>query len=377
MPPVLVSRGTGGFAASVARHTLDGMTEIPATVRVQQTTDLRLRPLTMDDLDRVHLWSSDPRSFTHAPFARHTSTDQTRRALEVWVRAWREGGPSYWMAERRTDGMPLGYGGVRRTPDGINLAYRVDVEHHGHGYGTQIAAVAATLGIEWCSGDEVYALIRPANLASRRTAERAGLWMTDEQPDEVDLPAGEAPSRVLRLPRFITGDDGLRPGAREYDELLDLWCRVNAAGGAVGFEGATPRQDVAATLDGHLGRCRSGHGVVGRLLHPVSGELLGAAFWQLFDHPKYAHVGELQRVMVDPAHRRRNLGRLLVGGMHAAARACGVEIARLNYRGGTGVAPFYETCGYTEIGRLPGGLRLKEGYVDDVEMARRLDGVPW
>ncbi len=352
------------------------MVEIPDAVTTQCTRDLRLRPLVTDDLDRVHTWSSDPASFTHAPFARHTSADQTRRALEVWMRSWQDGGPSYWMAERRADGLPLGYGGVRRTPEGLNLAYRLGTEHHGHGYGAQLACAATALAAEWCPGEDLYALIRPVNVASRRTAERAGLWMTDEHPDETDLPAGEEPSQVLRPPRFVDGADDLGAGAA-HEELLDLWCRVNEAGGAVGFEGSTPRSEVAATLEVHLDRARSGHGVVGRLAHPVTGALLGAAFWQLFDHPKYAHVGELQRVMVDPRRRHRNLGRLLVGGMHAAARARGVEISRLNYRGGTGVAPFYQSCGYAEIGRLPGGLRLRDLDVDDVEMARRLDGRPF
>ena len=333
--------------------------------------------MTWDDLQRIHAWESDPASYTHAPHALHTSLEQTRAAMRPWLGSWERGEIAYWVAERKDTGEPIGLGGIRATEGGINLAYRLDTAQHGQGFGSEIARAATALAAEWLPGEEVFALIRPVNVASRRTAERAGLWLTDQHPDEPDPPDGAEPSLLYLSPRVVEGCDDVTPGSAAYDEVLDLWCHVNETGGSVGFEGAAPRDEVARAFDRHLEDCRSDLGTMVRLLHPVTGAVLGAGFWAQSRHPKFHHVGELRRVMVDPRHRRRNLGRLLVGGMHAIGRDRGIEIARLNYRDGTGVQDFYVTCGYVEVGRIPGGLRLRTRDVDDVIMARRLDGHPF
>ncbi|TWP37855.1 GNAT family N-acetyltransferase [Leekyejoonella antrihumi] len=348
---------------------------VPAHLAEPSTRRLDLRRMTWDDLDRIHAWESDPTSFTHAPQARHTSIEQTRDLMQRWIGSWEQDGLSYWIAERRDTGLPVGFGGIRATRHGFNLAYRLDEAHRGHGYAAEIARTATALATEWCPGREVYAMIRPVNTASLRTAERAGLWLTDERPEQPP-PDGAEPALIYLLPRMLAGSDDVVPEAPVYAEALDLWCAVNEAGGSVGFEGAAPRDDVAVALDEHLVACASGTAVMGRLVHPQTGALLGLAFWTVFSNSKVAHIGVLKRVMVDPRHRGRNLGSVLMGGMHAIARDHGVEVARLNYRGGTGVGAFYETCGYREIGRLPRGLRFTFGDVDDVDMARRLDGHP-
>jgi hypothetical protein len=61
--------------------------------------------------------------------------------------------------------------------------------------------------------------------------------------------------------------------------------------------------------------------------------------------------------------------------MHRVARDQGVEVALLEVRSGLGTTRFYETCGYVEVGRLPGVIRVAPGDDrDSVIMARRLDG---
>jgi hypothetical protein len=75
----------------------------------------------------------------------------------------------------------------------------------------------------------------------------------------------------------------------------------------------------------------------------------------------------------------RNLGRILLGGMVGIARRelPHVELLRLDYRDGLGLGGFYARAGWTEVGRLPRGLRLgPNDYRDDVAMARRVDGAP-
>jgi len=46
-------------------------------------------------------------------------------------------------------------------------------------------------------------------------------------------------------------------------------------------------------------------------------------------------------------------------------------------RSGLGTTRFYEVCGYVEVGRVPGVIRVAPGDDrDSVVMARRLDGHP-
>ena len=66
----------------------------------------------------------------------------------------------------------------------------------------------------------------------------------------------------------------------------------------------------------------------------------------------------------------------LAGGLFALGKD-GVEVAVLDVRSGLGSTRFYEGCGYVEVGRVPGVIRVAPGDDrDSVVMARRLDGHP-
>jgi GNAT superfamily N-acetyltransferase len=71
------------------------------------------------------------------------------------------------------------------------------------------------------------------------------------------------------------------------------------------------------------------------------------------------------RVQVHPAHQGRGLGTVLMRGVHDIARARDLEFLHLGARGGTGVDAFYRGLGYTEVGRVPGAIRVAPG--DDRE----------
>jgi hypothetical protein len=62
-----------------------------------------------------------------------------------------------------------------------------------------------------------------------------------------------------------------------------------------------------------------------------------------------------------------------MAGVHDIARARGWEFLHLTARGGTGVDDFYRSLGYTEVGRLPGAIRVAPGDDrDEIIMACRL-----
>jgi GNAT superfamily N-acetyltransferase len=119
-----------------------------------------------------------------------------------------------------------------------------------------------------------------------------------------------------------------------------------------------------------------GDAVAGALREP-DGRLVGCAWWFRTPSPLLRHGRWLYRVMVDPARQRRGLGRLLMAGMHRVARQDGAELLQLGVRSGSGARDFYARCGYTEVSRIPGAIRVAPGDDrDDVTMARRVDGAP-
>jgi GNAT superfamily N-acetyltransferase len=78
----------------------------------------------------------------------------------------------------------------------------------------------------------------------------------------------------------------------------------------------------------------------------------------------------LYTVMVHPKHQGRGYGRDLLAAAADAARGIdGTEAIRLTCRGGLGLERFYGSCGYKEVGRVPGAIRVAPGDDrDDVVM---------
>ncbi|HEY7722981.1 MAG TPA: GNAT family N-acetyltransferase [Pedococcus sp.] len=344
-----------------------------STSAFETTTDrLVLRRPRRGDLDFVLALHADPRLYTHAPHARRDDAANAAFA-EAVDRHWDDLGFGYWLVEDRSTGERVGMAGVRRVEDHLNLYYRFVLEAHGHGYAREVAREAVVLATEWLPDLPVRAVVRPDHAASLRVADAAGLFRAgtvrhpDDRPDE-------APSVLLEAPR-VDSLERLDDPARQ--ELLDLWCRVNDAGGAVGFRPGAAREEVAVALARHEEQMADGLATLGAMRAP-DGRLLGLAWWVASPTPLLAHALWLYRVMVDPDLRGRNLGRLLMAGMHRLARETdGVEMVTLDYRSGTGVGSFYTRCGYTEVGRVPGAIRVAPGDDrDDVLMTRRLDGRP-
>jgi RimJ/RimL family protein N-acetyltransferase/GNAT superfamily N-acetyltransferase len=336
------------------------------------TARLRLRRPTPGDRafhTEVH---SDPRLYVHAPHV--LGTPETNAAFfDAILGHWAEYGFGYWVAEDLATGMPLGWVGLQRRDDALNLYYRFAAEAHGRGLAREAARAAVAMATEWQASLPVRALVKEHNTASVRTATAAGLVRTDGTvvlPD--DLP-DEAPSVALEAPRVSRVDD-LDDADRA--ELLDLWQAVNDAGGAVGFLPGAPRSAVAELLAGHERELAAGDGFAGAMRDP-DGSLVGWGWCVTGPNPLRRHAPWLYRVMVDPARQGSGLGGILLTGLHRLAREDGAEQLLLSTRSGAGVTSFYARHGYEEVGRIPGVIRVAPGDDrDEVFMARRLDGRP-
>jgi len=328
----------------------------------------------LDDYLRLH---GDPRTYAHAPHSM-PSPERCRERLTGDLDSWDADGVGYAAVVERSSGEVVGWAGLRvKDSDDteLNLYYRLAHSWLGRGLGREISRGIVAWAIEH-RPERVTAMVDRVNAASAATATAAGLVQTgtrlnkDDPPDSEPMLYFEAPTVEPVEPAGIDG--------HLTDAVVDLWGRVNDAGGSVGFLPEAPRAAVAAAADRHLADVVAGTSLLCTLRDP-DGTLRGLGFWEHSRGFPYEHVAGLKRLMVDPGAQGRNLGRILLGGMVGIARRSlpAVELLRLEYRGGRGLGDFYASAGWTEVGRVPNGLKLSAtDYRDDVTMVRRLDGGP-
>ncbi|MCX5405377.1 GNAT family N-acetyltransferase [Streptomyces sp. NBC_00335] len=153
------------------------------------------------------------------------------------------------------------------------------------------------------------------------------------------------------------------------EEFAALWTDVSNAGGAVGFVPPVTIEDIRPELDGHLAAASEGRSrlLVGR---DAAGRVRATAVIALNRQQLDAHWVWVYTVMVDPALQGHGAGRALMEAVADAARTMeGIEAIRLGCRGGMGLERFYESCGYKEVGRVPGAVRVAPGDDrDDITM---------
>ncbi|MEU7375141.1 GNAT family N-acetyltransferase [Streptomyces albidoflavus] len=151
------------------------------------------------------------------------------------------------------------------------------------------------------------------------------------------------------------------------DQIIDLWTDVSNAGGAVGFVPPVTAEDIRPDYLKHLValEARQMHLVAGR---DADGRVAATAFLGRNAHRLQRHWA--YTVMVHPRLQGQGCGRELMGAVERAGRSFdGIEAIRLTCRGGTGVDRFYASCGYKEVGRVPGMIRVGPGDDrDDITM---------
>ncbi|MEU6826214.1 GNAT family N-acetyltransferase [Streptomyces atriruber] len=157
------------------------------------------------------------------------------------------------------------------------------------------------------------------------------------------------------------------------DGVLTLWADVTNAGGAVGFVPPTTAEEIRPEFVRHLAAMAEGRT---RLLvgYDEEGAVAATAFLTHNTHRLMKHWVWLYTVMVHPRHQGKGYGRDLMAAVEDAARSLeGTDAVRLTCRGGTGLEHFYASCGYKEVGRVPGAIRVAPGDDrDDIMLLRQL-----
>ncbi|MEV4613833.1 GNAT family N-acetyltransferase [Kitasatospora sp. NPDC049258] len=163
-------------------------------------------------------------------------------------------------------------------------------------------------------------------------------------------------------------DPDLTPELRSA--VVTLWAQASNAGGAVGFVPPVSPQRVRPVAERQFAGL--GPGQPDRLLvayEAQSGRLAGLLFFESMRFELMDHWRLLKRVMVHPDLQGRGYGAALLAEAERVARGWGLSGLKLTLRGGLGLEDFYARCGYREVGRVPGAIRVAEGDDrDDVTM---------
>ncbi len=143
------------------------------------TERLILRRLRDGDGPAMFVVHGDPATNLYNPTGPDANLATSEESLQRWLLHWKEYGFGYWavMLPRTED--ILGFGGVMhltwRNRDVLNMYYRFTPSAWGKGYATELARTAVTLAREHLPQWPVIARTRSENIASIRTAVRAGL----------------------------------------------------------------------------------------------------------------------------------------------------------------------------------------------------------
>ncbi|MGF1425188.1 GNAT family N-acetyltransferase [Kitasatospora sp. LaBMicrA B282] len=146
-------------------------------------------------------------------------------------------------------------------------------------------------------------------------------------------------------------------------EIVTLWTDVSNAGGSVGFVPPVTEQRVLPTAVqqfAHVGG-PADPDADRLLIARAGGELVGVLFFESMRFDLMDHWRLLKRVMVCPTMQGRGYGAALLAEAERIARSWGLAGLRLTVRGGMGLERFYGRCGYQEVGRVPGAIRVGPG----------------
>jgi GNAT superfamily N-acetyltransferase len=168
-------------------------------------------------------------------------------------------------------------------------------------------------------------------------------------------PSGYSPHQGSQL-GFVV-DPPLDADLRE--EIIAVWVDATNAGGAVGFVAPVSVADVRPTAEAAFAGVATG---VDRLLVGVDADGLAAFVFitsNRFDLKEHWRV--LKRVVVAPGRQGRGYGLALMSEAERVGRSMGLAALQVTVRDGHGLPAFYRRCGYREVGRLPGALRVADG----------------
>ena len=129
---------------------------------------------------------ADPEVMRYIGDGATLTREQSEGQISRFVRHWEERGFGLWALEEKASGAFVGFVGLLHHddwPEGdhkVEVGWRLDRAHWGGGFATEGAAASVRYGFERVGLERIISIIQPANLASRRVAEKVGLTRRGE-----------------------------------------------------------------------------------------------------------------------------------------------------------------------------------------------------
>ncbi|MFB6888950.1 GNAT family N-acetyltransferase [Kitasatospora sp. NPDC056327] len=160
------------------------------------------------------------------------------------------------------------------------------------------------------------------------------------------------------------------PGPGLHAEITGLWTAASNAGGAIGFVHRVTEEEVRAAGEKQFaGIAPAGPDRLLIARETATGRLAALLLMESMRFGPMDHWRLVSKVMVHPDLQGRGHGAALLAEAERTARTWGLDGLKLQVRGGLGLESFYARSGYTEVGRVPGAIRVAPGDDrDDVTM---------
>jgi|GEM_PF-106423 len=147
------------------------------------TARLKLRPITLNDVDNLLLIFGDPVAMEFWPAVK--SREEVLRSIEWHQQSYRENGYGLWAAELRDTGEFVGRVGLIRQDDvagkvEVEVAYALVPKFWKHGLATEAARACRDWAFEHLDCSRLVSLVHTRNLPSCRVAERNGMRIVAE-----------------------------------------------------------------------------------------------------------------------------------------------------------------------------------------------------
>jgi RimJ/RimL family protein N-acetyltransferase len=153
--------------------------ELAAVFDQVRTERLMLRRLRSEDGPAMFAVHGDPATNVYNPAGPDPDLAASEEALRSMIGHWDAYGFGYWAVTLPEAENVLGFGGIEyrvwREREILNLYYRFTPRAWGQGYASELARTAVALARTHFPWWPVIARTRAGNIASMRTAERAGL----------------------------------------------------------------------------------------------------------------------------------------------------------------------------------------------------------
>ncbi|MCX5257525.1 GNAT family N-acetyltransferase [Streptomyces canus] len=155
------------------------MSERSETTEELRTARLWLRRPAEADVDVILGVHSDPETCVHNPSDALTRHEEAEQLFRRWDKQWEQHGYGYWVVGRHDSARQLGFCGIKPMElhgvQVLNLFYRFAASAWGQGFAGEAATAVTTWAAAHVPDIPLIARVRPANVASQRVAQRAGL----------------------------------------------------------------------------------------------------------------------------------------------------------------------------------------------------------